>query len=283
MPNKPIDNTKFDVMNSEELEEYLRADFQRSESEQSNPDELLYISELLAKRQESDVDWESDISRAWSDFNKYYRSENRENAGKQAVPARLHLRRLLRVAAVAAVLAVLLFATTVIASAQGIDIWASLSNWTMETFGFSFFEQPHKDDILLYHHVPEQLSELADYLEVYGAGNHVIPSYLPKNTQVMETKLFSNDRYTKITCVLSGEDDRFVIQYYLFDEPMQGIDYEKDNIQPEIYMSNGITYYISLNMDEYQCAWAHENIECSITGLHSRDELLKIIDSIPGE
>ncbi len=280
---KSQDFSKFDAMSSEELGEYLRADFQRSE-EETNVDELLYISELLAARNiERDTDADAETERAWADFNQYYRSTEAGEEAARSVPFKPSVRRLLRVCAVAAVVTMFLFATTAIASAQGFDIWASISDWTMETFGFSFYKQPHRDDVTDTHLIPEQLMELEDYLEQYGVGKNLIPSYLPENTEVIGTTSFDFDEYVKIVCMLQTEEDSIIIQYFVFSEPFQGVEYQKDDVQPNIYKSNGIDFYITENVDKYQCVWTYENVQCSIVNITSKDTLIQIIDSVPGK
>ena len=67
-------------------------------------------------------------------------------------------------------------------------------------------------------------------------------------------------------CIYSGDSTSFQL--------------EKDALSHEKYESGGTTYYIMSNMDDYFVTWLSENIECTISGISTHDEALKMITSL---
>ncbi|MGI5986298.1 MAG: hypothetical protein ACOX7O_10690 [Oscillospiraceae bacterium] len=49
---------------------------------------------------------------------------------------------------------------------------------------------------------------------------------------------------------------------------------------PEVYESGGISHYIMTNMDSYAAAWTNGSLEGGIFGPKTKNDLLKMIDSI---
>ena len=64
-----VDYSKYDEMGTEALEEILRLDFQMSEEAESDIDAILYISEVIARREKNPPD----VGAAWEQFNTKYR------------------------------------------------------------------------------------------------------------------------------------------------------------------------------------------------------------------
>ena len=72
------DHSKFDNMSTAELNEYLRQD---SYCEDSNLDDILYVMEVLERREKEDGNYSPpDVQKAWAEFQKYYNTE--DNDGK---------------------------------------------------------------------------------------------------------------------------------------------------------------------------------------------------------
>lgn len=134
------DHSKFDSMSTAELNEYLRQD---SYCEDSNTDDILYIMEVLERREkEENKSNAPDVRKAWAEFQKYYNTE--DNDGKplhdfddedddeptaeiiSIKKARKGLNRTIKsIISVAAVLCVIL-AGSVTAKALGYDIWDAI-------------------------------------------------------------------------------------------------------------------------------------------------------------
>ena len=55
---------------------------------------------------------------------------------------------------------------------------------------------------------------------------------------------------------------------------------EKDNSQVRVYESGGVEHYIMENNEKLVATWFTDNLECSITGEISEEDLETMINSI---
>ena len=158
------DYSKYDSMSTESLEELLRLDAELPDGEGSDIDEILYILEVIEKREEEHPTGrysEIDVEASWETFQTKYRpfltdgrslydfnddepssTEAANSApdtsspfGKHHISARGR-RRLGRVASLVAAIAVLFGIMTATAYAMGYDLWAVVAQWTKDTFTF---------------------------------------------------------------------------------------------------------------------------------------------------
>ena len=83
-----------------------------------------------------------------------------------------------------------------------------------------------------------------------------------------------------IFCQLATEDDSITIQYTIYENDNCQVDYQKDESSPEIYQINNIKFYIVTNFGTYSATWISDNTEGMIYGISSKDELIKILNSI---
>lgn len=155
------DYSKYDEMGTEALKEILRLDFQMSEEAESDMDAILYISEVIAKREKEPPDVEA----AWERFSTKYRpyvTDGRslydfddEDDMPEAVPGDAAAesdvrvfdaaperrrwrgtRQLVRLAVIAAIMTAFLVVTSATAYALGFDVWGTIAQWTKDTFSF---------------------------------------------------------------------------------------------------------------------------------------------------
>lgn len=202
------DYSKYDEMSTESLEELLRLDAELPDGEESDIDEILYISEVIAKRDREQPTGrysEADVDAAWETFQtKYlpYAADGRSlydfdddepgnskdtapdmssPSGKKRISARGR-RFLDRMASVAAAIALLLGIMTVTAYAMGYDLWGVIAQWTKDTFTFVSASKandagnPNAD-------VTSNEGEYADLqaaLDAYGISESLAPSWIPK-------------------------------------------------------------------------------------------------------
>ncbi len=283
MSSFDLDLSKFDCMTDAELEEYLHKDYQSAEEDASSEEAVLYVSQLLAKRSSIDLD----TDRAWDTFYRHYRPDTAADTVQKdpdnirpavkAPPRRPGLRR---AALIAACLAVCLIASGMVASARGINWWEKLTKWTMDTFGFQSISNPQQNNKTDITDLPDSLIPLASKLTAFSVELDIVPTYLPEGTKEAGTVVKEYDEFTKVMCMLTLEDHSIILQYRIFNNPNLALEYQKDNVDPEEYEHEGQRFYITSNMEEYQCIWICNNIECSIVGVPSRELLIQIIDSI---
>ena len=140
--SKKRDYSHYDQMSTAELEQILRLDFQASDESGSDLDAILYIADLLAKR-----NGPSDPDAAWERFQTQYRpcADGRSlydwdgsggaPAAEQSPPVSVRPRHRRQLAVLAAVLAALLLGGMA-AWPSGADIPGHFAQWADEAFRF---------------------------------------------------------------------------------------------------------------------------------------------------
>lgn len=287
------DHSKFDNMSTAELNEYLRQD---SYCEDSNLDDILYVMEVLERREKEDGNYSPpDVQKAWAEFQKYYNTE--DNDGKplhdfddedddeptaeiiSIKKARKGLNRTIKsIISVAAVLCVIL-AGSVTAKALGYDIWDAVIVWTKDTFGFETTVNEPKPTPYV-KQIPEELDELKNLMTEHGLSNKLIPGYIPEGYKLANLEYSDLGDADTIFCHLSNGSNDIMLIYSMYSGDSTSFQLEKDALSPEKYESGGTTYYIMSNMDDYLVTWLSDNVECTILGIPSHDEALKMITSL---
>ena len=290
---KDRDHSKFDNMSTAELNEYLRQDSYR---EDSNTDDILYIMEVLERREkEENKSNAPDVRKAWAEFQKYYNTE--DNDGKplhdfddedddeptaeiiSIKKARKGISRTIKsIISVAAVLCVIL-AGSVTAKALGYDIWDAIIVWTKDTFGFETTVNEPKPTPYV-KQIPEELVELKNLMTEHGLSNKLIPGYIPEGYKLANLEYSDLGDADTIFCQLSNGSNDIMLIYSMYSGDSTSFQLEKDALSPEKYESGGTTYYIMSNMDDYLVTWLSDNVECTILGIPSHDEALKMITSL---
>lgn len=291
------DHSKFDNMSTAELNEYLRQD---SYCGDSNLDDILYVMEVLERREKEDGNYSPpDVQKAWAEFQKYYNTE--DNDGKplhdfddefddmfgseptaeiiSIKKAHKGLSRTVKsIISVAAVLCVIL-AGSVTAKALGYDIWDAVIVWTKDTFGFeTTVNEPMPTPYVK--QIPEELTELNDLMLNHGLSKALIPGYIPEGYKIGNLEYDNLGNADTIFCQLSNGTNDIMLIYSIHSGDSASFQLEKDALSPEKYESGGTTYYIMSNMDDYFVSWLTDNVECTILGIPSHDEALKMITSL---
>ena len=290
-----MDQKKYDAMSTDALKEILREDAEMPDSGKFSMDAILYIMEVVARREEENGN-APDVKAAWESFQTNYSPFSDKNPMRDETPdtetggpsedadaqpsvsfrsrGGSRTKRWLRVAAGVALVSVLLIpVNSVVADAFGLDIFRSVARWTQETFGF--FRKGSEA-------AATQLAILRNYLEEYGAADNVLPKYIPEGYEASDTATLDMGEYKVVCCSLRNGDDEILLQYYIYPSELSTITYETHAENPEIHRKGGVGHYIVLNDGKYTAAWRSGNTECSIIGVGSRKELIHMIDSIYG-
>lgn len=284
-----INYSKFDNMSTEQLEDILKADAALTD-DSSDVNKILYILEVLERRevengkQHIDVDAAAEIFRreylplAEKNISLYDDGPEDEFAEPNSKPHKLK-RTVVRIITIAAIISVMLIGSMT-AGADGFSLWDTILEWGRETFGFQsakYTEEPTE------YKAPEQLGGLEHEFAQYGIGGaDLLPTYIPENYRTIDTKAIEGDGYVMLTSLLSDDTHTIVLQYRMFTNEVGYPEYQKNDEDPEPYVVSGIKHYIAKNEEVYTCFWINGNMECSISGVESKEELIKIIDSIYG-
>lgn len=291
------DYSRFDNMSTAELNEYLRQDSYRDDSD---IDEVLYVMEVLAQREKEENKHDlPDVQKAWEEFQKYYNTE--DNDGKplhdfddefddgfddepvaevtSIKSARKGINRgiksLISVAAVVCIILVGSFTS----KALGYDIWDAIIVWTRDTFGFETAANEAEPTPYV-KQIPEELEGLKSIITEHGLSSKLIPGYISVGYKISDLKCDELSDTTNIFCQLSNGSNDIIFIYIVHLDDSISFQLEKDLDNPEIVESDGAKYYIMSNMDDYFVTWLSENVECTILGIPSHDEALKIINSL---
>ena len=269
----------FDMMSTEELQQILREDASKPEGEGSDMETILYVMEVLAKRRKEQNEGKSPEEALESFKSKYlttnnnsFVSENRSKARKQHKVIRWS-RGL--VAAVAVL--VILIGSSMTAHAMDLNLWDVIVKWTQETFHFGYVGQTEPIDpnpIL-----SNPCNSLQEALDGFGITAKIVPAWLPNGyTEVNVTKQETPMQRRFSAAYESGENTiRIRIVDYLSGAPAQ---IEQSDTLVEVYVHNGVNYYIFDNHGQLQAVWTVDNLECYISGPITLSEIKNIIDSI---
>ena len=289
-------HSEFDNMSTAELNEYLRQD---SYCADSATDDVLYVMELLERREkEENTSNLPDVQKAWAEFQKYYNTE--DNDGKplhdfddefgseptaeitSIKKARKGLSRTVKsLISVAAVICVVLVGSFT-AKGLGYDIWDAIAVWAKDTFRFeSTVNEPMPTPYAK--QIPEELVELKSLMTEHGLSYTLVPGYLPEGYKLANLQYNDLDGTSTVFCQLSNGSNDIMLIYTAHSGDFASLQLEKDDALPEKYEHGGITYYLMSNMGDYLVTWLSDNVECTITGIPSHDEAVKMINSLGSE
>ena len=185
----------------------------------------------------------------------------------------VHFSRLAKIGILVAAIVALFLAISVVASAMGFNIWRANVSWDKDNMGLSTVEEVstaiEKDPY----------SELRTAIQREDVQEELIPSYLPNGYYLVDLRFLDTYEGHIYKAVFQSETKtfRFVL---VFNPDSINSYYPKDAVEPEIYSVNGIEHYLSSNEGLYQAVWANGDTVCKLYGLESKEELLRIIDSI---
>ena len=112
----------------------------------------------------------------------------------------------------------------------------------------------------------------------------ILPHYIPEGYEMVTTVADDRDDVTVLFCQLQRGDDTIVLQYRVWKGNESLAETQKDENDPEQYKNpNGQLFYIAQNEKLLNATWAKGTIECSIFNVSSREELIRILDSIQGD
>lgn len=282
MLNPKNDNKRdfsyLDRLSTEELREIIRQDYMLDQDNETDMEAILYIMEVLARREKEENTDKPDVEAAWDEFQKEYYPYSDDPAplyslgGDDIAPAKQpkRFRHLIRTAGIAAAIVALLLSGTVAANAFGYDILGKFTAWTHETFGFT----SNKDDMPPFKNL--QVAMKMKNVEATG-----IPSWLPAGygEDIVQVSDIPDGVYFVSTCKGQGWEISLNISVYMHTET-DVRKYEGEEKNVKIYESAGVNYYITSNGGFNRVTWSNSNAECSILCDLPEHDLYAVIDSI---
>ncbi|MBQ4040697.1 MAG: hypothetical protein IJC91_06120 [Oscillospiraceae bacterium] len=269
---------EIDKMSISELENLINEDALLPEDEQMNSEELLYVLQRMETSGEYTDSFSKTESARDEFLDVYYKPKYKK----------LKLFRSHRAAKTACiVIALLIFfcSGNITAEASKFGHEKPDIRWTDETFSFSGIDGfvqgvPAAGDfetlpiLQQYQDILTKQTSLIDIMVTYLPGHYYVFEHTQKEgLQSFELKVELYKRY--------HPSAPHIILW--FNKPQYtgtGYEYEKDPGRPKEYITNGITHYLMTNDGLWQALWTNGSFECCISGVESKEELVRMIDSI---
>ena len=275
--NKRAEFSHYDSMTTEELQDILRKHANGELQTEPDTDELYYIMEVLARRREEENPqaFRSD-EEALAEFRKHYLPKATQEGRTNVI--RFPNRAFKMVAAVLAVVIIFAVGTSITAKAFHIDIWSKFANWTKEIFQFTDLPQgtaaanPEKENNL-------ELKSLQNALAQEKVTEKLVPTWMPEGYKSKDLKTVRTPRVLNVSSVYEKEGSELIIKIRQ-TIGVQAPQVEKNDDFLELYVVDGVEYYIFSNTETLQAAWSIGEFECGISGKITLEEMKKMIDSI---
>lgn len=269
--------SRYDSMSTEELQEILRKHAHGELETEPDTQELFEIMEVLAvRRQQQEPQAFRSDEEAFAEFCEHYMPKENQETRPKVI--RFHNRVLKTVAAVLAVVLILAVGTSVTAEALHIDIWGKFANWTKEIFQFTDLPQGTTPVN------PEQeynveLKSLQDALNKVNISQKLTPTWMPEGYINKDLKVTETPRVRSVGAVYEKNDEQLIIKIRQ-TIGVQAPQVEKNEDFLELYVVDGVEYYIFSNTETLQAAWSIGEFECIIGGNITLEEMKRMIDSI---
>lgn len=266
-----------------ELEKILKIDFLSANGDHLTNEEIEIILNIISDRSKStSTSKEFDIDKSWNSFKNNYlpfakrgellfetpkidfkKENNKYKFGRYKNIA----------AATICVIMIGLFSTTTTAQ----NFFNYVASWTKDTFWFDHTEQT------TYSKQPNNIySNLGIFFDSERLTPDMLPTYLPDGYTFDLQEGYETEQIKFLTLFYTGEtEDLFLSLNIVYFYENINTPYEKDSSDITIYQKNGIDYYIMGNLNTNTAIWKNNSFEFQIDGTISREELTKIIDSIP--
>lgn len=274
------------------LEHLLRQDLITSDAQEPDVDYIMAIMEVIQAKYQAAGYQPLDIDAAWKSFQENYQNQtplvqsNPPCCGPDPNPSSINqpgksshtsqpksgkTTRLFRYFAAAAVFTVILGSTT--ASAFGFNVFQVIASWTAETFGFDLpgaqtaAADPYKE-------LRHKVSNLTD--------TPVVPNWSPEGTTLLDVTFKETLMGTRVQASFSTEDKDFNITIFIYHTILEIYNpiYQKDNTNIIEYQVNNITHYMINNNEFSGATWSNQNVECTIQGNLSLEDLERMVNSI---
>lgn len=271
--NLSRDFSKYEAMETEELEEILRLDSEAPVGAESDTELILFILEVLASRRNTKNITGNTAQKAWESFEQNYTPKEPQKSVEMKKTV-YWIRKLVAAAAVIVLLICVPISTKALTIEEVLEIIAC---WAKETFSFAIGEDPAVSEPMV--EDQRDFSSLQEMLQENNRDPSIVPTaFLDGFTLDSIKKLTTPAQETYSARYVSGSRKFTIrVQNYL-DGDFQKVEVEDD--YSEIYSVLGIDYYLFENMDQCRAFWVVETYECIISGDLSIEEIKFMIDSI---
>lgn len=269
------DLSQYDSMPTEALEQILRADAETPAEQESDIELILYIMEVLARREKENQQSGKTAQQSWESFQQHYLPEQElQKQNTKKLSGHPWLRRM--IACAAAVILILCIPLSSRALSLE-ELWDVVARWAKETFSFVSWDaeqvsEPEATDAIGY-------TSLQDLLKRNKVDSKMVPTWIPDGFSLKQVeKVMSPGREVYIAFYQNSEKELTIrIQTYMQENSLK---FEVEEGSAEIYEYLDMKYYIFSNMDQLQIIWLENHYECVISGNISINDAKSMINSI---
>jgi len=270
------DFSKYDTMETQELEAILRQDAETANEQESDTEKILYIAEVLANRENAKNTGNS-AQIAWESFEKNYLPMEDDSveytAKRKPVPSWVR-----RLTAAAAVLVLLIGLSATAVNAFGWeDIWNAVAKWAKETFSFvsnsnAELTEPEDKTVQEYTSLQEALDETGQHFDL-------VPTQIPDGFNLENIFIHENPIQKVYTAhYKNGEKDLVITVRSYLESDLEVV--EISDTLLETYEVDGVEYHIFSNNQQLCALWQKDSYECRLAGELTIDTIKTMINSI---
>lgn len=184
----------------------------------------------------------------------------------------VHFSHLAKLGILVAAILVLFLAGTVVAYAFGFRIWQADVSWDEDNM------MVLSDGGEASNSAADPYSSVRNALIGEGVDWAVVPHYIPNGFSLHDFQSFETPQGKVYYASFSSDSHKISFRYTLHPTEYN-VAFPKDD-EVEFYTANGIEHYISSNEGRFRVVWGNQDVICEIHGVETKEELLKIIDSI---
>lgn len=191
------------------------------------------------------------------------------------VPARKKPKCMLKIAALAAVLCLVLLA---IPDASGSNsFFERVGTWKESVL--EFFKPTEVQQEYIFQTDHPGLQKVYDEVVALGVTQPVVPSWIPMECKLTEFKVTKSPSRIRIYAAFTDGKNIITINHYIYgaDAPRK---FETDDPNTNEVELAGIDYSIIENDGAWMVYWSRDNIECSLTVDCQENILYRILESI---
>ncbi|WP_295740731.1 hypothetical protein [uncultured Oscillibacter sp.] len=242
-----------------------------------NPDLALIDAYLEILDEKAPLPFAADPQEALSAFHeKHGLLEKETSTPRRRRPRSPHF----PIRAVASFAAVL-FCSSILAQAYGINIWGTIARVTSETFRMEKAEVPYAE-VSVYPIAQGESAEygsLSEAVEAFGITAPLAPTWVPERFGTPEAYAIYETSGICIYMDCVTEEDFLTMRFIESSRATQQI-VEKDSSPDSSYFCNEINHHIIIDQSLAKIIWCNGIFECRISGSITEEEVRKIIDSI---
>ncbi len=269
----------------------------------ATPEDEIYVDALeeviLAKENETPTGLIPDVDQQWLQFQKYYCNSDKADDSLDLPPiqespsispkdksvSRGKWHRLRCTLAIAAIIT-LLMALTVPVALGYTNIFEIIGHWTDDYFHFVPSHEettPASTFFSTSAQLPTEFDTPQEALDAYGVTQKILPTWFPKGFSLSESDIYTLDTVDRneFSFFYSNSDSSiFLLFIQHTGNSTDSSKYQKDFGPVEEYQVADIVYYLYTNSGQSCASWHIGNMECSINGDITMDELKEMINSI---